>query len=394
MRRIAHCGCAALALLFGSQALAQIGGNGADGAFHPPSDVTLDTTARPGGWDFTTITIPAGVTVRLVGPQAAILRSQGAVRIDGHLNADGFASVGATGGVPGAGGYAGGNGGIGSSSPGAGPAGGQGSIAPFGNPGNGYPGGHATPGMFLGVVTGTYGSDWVFDLRGGSGAGGSANPASIGQPGPGGGGGGGVAVVLTDSTLDLRGMVTARGGGMGAAGGIFLRALGAFTVAAGATIDAAGNKPFPGLVEAGDGYVRLDGYGTKPVLDPGATIVPAPRWLFLPAMRHARPPQRGATYTVEAATVPGDTVAFFVSPRSASIPLPPLGTLELDPGLMLLLGTAVAPANELDPQATLGVPVPNDPSLAGLFLWQQSINAITAVPAGPRLSNAFVMQVQ
>ncbi|MFO1050869.1 MAG: hypothetical protein U1F36_01480 [Planctomycetota bacterium] len=397
MRRVAKSAFAAISLLLSSRAIAQIGGTGADGVFHPQADVTLDTTTRPGGWDFITVTIPPGVTVRLVGTNPAILRSQGPVRIDGNLDADGFPPIGGIGGAPGPGGYAGGDAG----SPGAGPAGGAGgSYSPFGISA-GTPGGHATPGFRLGVPsTGTYGDDWVFDLRGGSGAGGNTWPLSWGPPwGVGGGGGGGVVVVLTDSTLDLAGFVSARGpqpatSSPGAAGGIFLRALDVVTIHATARIDAAGIQDLFGFSGSGDGYVRLDGYGASPVIAAGATITPAPLSLAVPAMRHAQPPQVGVVYVVEAATGPGDNVAFFVATGSANIPLPPIGTLELDPTLTLLLGTAVAPNVAPDPQATSSLLVPNNPALVGLHLWLQCINALTPIAAGPRLSNAIATQIR
>lgn len=384
---------AAFILLLGSPAVAQIGGNGVDGVFHPSSNVVLDTTARPGGWDFSSVTIPAGVTVQLIGTNPAILRSIGPVQIDGHLSADALAPVGTVGGAPGAGGFAGGDVG----NPGAGPAGGVvGSYSPFASSPGG-PGGHATPGRqsWAGGSTGVYGDDWVFDLRGGSGEGASVWPLSWGYPwGAPGGGGGGVVVVLSDSAIQLGGRVSARGHQFGAAGGIFLRALGAVALGPGATIDAAGFvHPFTGRA-AGDGFVRLDGYGGKPVIDPSATIAPFPLNLSLPAIRHAGPMQVGTTYTVAGATLPGDGVWFLVSAGTVSIPLPPLGILELDPSLTLVLGMAVANNLAPDPQATLSLAIPNDPGLVGLPLWLQAINASTLAAAGPRLSNTLSTPIQ
>lgn len=388
-----------IALFLAPRSIAQIGGTGADGIFQPTSDITLDTTPRPGGWNFSSITIPAGVTVRVVGTNPAILRSQGAVLVAGHLNADGFppdATTG-TGGAGGPGGFAGGN--VGAS--GAGPAGGPGgSYSPFGIS-SGTPGGHATPGyVYLGSPTGTYGSDWVFDMRGGSGQGGGTWPLSYGYPwGSGGAGGGGVLVVLSDATIDVTGLVTSRGShttnisGLGAGGSIMLRAINALTVGSIGLIDAAGGRHPLGITYSGDGFIRLDGYGDAPAVAPSATITPTPLTLSLPALRETLPPQTGTTYTLEVATVPGDTVAFFASTASANLPLPPLGTLGIDPALALLLGTSIATNAEPDPQATLSLALPNDPALVGLSLWLQSINAATSSPGGPRLSNVVTTQI-
>jgi hypothetical protein len=110
--------------------------------------VTLDTAGNGARFYVTTIRIPAGVEVRLVDPNPAILHSQGTVDVAGHLNADGFPSNGATGGRGGPGGYDGGAGAPRprtSGSNGLGPGGGGGGnyfIAQI----PGGPAGHATPG--------------------------------------------------------------------------------------------------------------------------------------------------------------------------------------------------------------------------------------------------------
>lgn len=159
---------------------AQIGGNGADGPLVVTrGTVTLDTSARPGGFDYTSITIAAGAELRLMGSNPARLRSQGAVTIDGWLNADGFLPVAVSdGGRGGPGGFGGGVGGRGSGSPGQGPGGGCAGWASgnlFGSPG---PASHAIParaitwcGQTFGSAPPTYGSAWPFDVRGGSGTG-------------------------------------------------------------------------------------------------------------------------------------------------------------------------------------------------------------------------------
>ena len=102
-------------LLCSSPALGQIGGNGSDGPFAPTSNITLNTSANGGVFQFTYVTIPAGVTVTLVGPNSATILSQGAVDISGTLNANGASLGFNTNNAPGAGGpggFAGGQGGL------------------------------------------------------------------------------------------------------------------------------------------------------------------------------------------------------------------------------------------------------------------------------------------
>ena len=202
-------------------ATAQFGGDGRDGALRPTADITLDTTSNGAGWSYTAIDIPAGVTVRLIGDRPAILRSQGAVRIAGRLVADGFLNNGQTPGRGGPGGYAGGSPGR----SGQGPGGGRGGLISIGGgrvvvPGAGA---HQTPGF---NNNNNYGSDWPFDLRGGSGNGGFHNAADLSRS-TGGSGGGGVIVLLADRavTVEAGGQVTADGAGRagGSGGCVFVR---------------------------------------------------------------------------------------------------------------------------------------------------------------------------
>ena len=73
----------------------QLTGTGADGAVTAPTGTTLlDTnqlvggTSRMGIWNFTSLTIPALATVRVIGPYQAHLRCLGTVTIDGIINAN------------------------------------------------------------------------------------------------------------------------------------------------------------------------------------------------------------------------------------------------------------------------------------------------------------------
>src|SRR5262245_821470 len=166
------------------------GGTGVDGAFiAPPGTVVLNTAVKQ-LFQFTSFSIGAASTVKVVGPFPIVIKVQGAVHIDGILNASG--ASGATGGndLPGGAGGAGGPGG------GAGGAGGAGALAPFvgtGIAGTGPGGGQ--PGVDSGVAGGP-----PTNPVGGGGGGGNATAGSAGGPPNAGGvsasGAGGTAVFL------------------------------------------------------------------------------------------------------------------------------------------------------------------------------------------------------
>src|SRR5262249_48371409 len=120
------------AFLVASSASAQIGGNGSDGVLTPSTDITLDTTNNGGLFQFTTIAIPVGVTVKLRGPNAARLLCQGSVEISGTLDAD-------AGAAPGPGGWD-----AGWQTTGEGPGGGSGPLQIYGGGGDAA---HATVGV-------------------------------------------------------------------------------------------------------------------------------------------------------------------------------------------------------------------------------------------------------
>ena len=373
-------------------AIAQIGGDGSDGDLHPTADVTIDTTGRPDGFDYRSIRIPAGVTVTLVGTNAAMVRVQGDAQIDGTLSADSLPGdpneprLGAPGGP---GGYFGGDGNVVSAEAGKGPAGGAGGNAFFGHPGWGEPAGHATPGITASQPsTPTYGSARPFDLRGGSGSGGNANPASLGFPGDGGSGGGGTIALLADGRVTVAGTVTARSLGFGSGGSILIRALDGVEIAG--EVRADGNSDQLGSFVSGDGFVRLDGWAAAPVIT--GTVAPNPLALTLPALEELDAPRLGRPWRLQTASLPGDRVGYFFALAPASLPFP-FGTLGLDPASLQFLGATTAAAIGVDSEATLTINVPPQQSLAGVPLWVQALSLATPGP-GPRLSNTIATTVQ
>jgi hypothetical protein len=196
------------------------GSTGADGAFTPTANVTL--TPPPNGiFNFTSVTIPSGVTVRFVRNVAntpVTMLATGNVSIAGTIDVSATSGgnvvdgtfLGSNAGIGGPGGFDGGNGANGVAST----IGGTGLGPGGGGPGAGA--GFATAG---GVVspTGTpgaaYGNAELLPLLGGSGGGGG--DASLGTTSAGGGGGGGATVIAASGTLTLTGTISARGGNGG-----------------------------------------------------------------------------------------------------------------------------------------------------------------------------------
>jgi hypothetical protein len=197
------------------------GSTGTDGALdyssQPPgttimfNPATFSHTATQPVYNFTTITIPSGVTVRLSGamnPAPVIWLASGAVQIAGNVDISG-----STGGcltptecrtpsVPGAGGSPGGVGGGSTTTP----------PEPGLGPGGGAPGTASTDGQG-GTLTG---NSLLIPLVGGSGGGGNWG-------GGGGGAGGGALLIASSVSINLTGSIYAQGGssvaGLGGGGG-------------------------------------------------------------------------------------------------------------------------------------------------------------------------------
>ncbi|MCB9575110.1 MAG: hypothetical protein H6709_23795 [Kofleriaceae bacterium] len=263
------------------------GGDGSDGAYAPTSSGTL----AGGVYDFTTVSIPAGVVITVTGAEPLQLRATGAVTIDGTLTARGgdgqpgvtFSNLGAHGvGVAG-----GANGGDGAFDPSAGPLPGvNGGGAGAGVAGGGWGGGggasHATLGAASGATSGgtagpTYASLDVGVLAGGSGGGGGSGGNNCGS---GGGGGGGGAIRIQAASITVNGAIIASGGnggsdgtgncggGGGGSGGAVWLAAPAVTFGGGAAVDVAGGaggtstiggSPYFGVGAAGgEGRFRVD----------------------------------------------------------------------------------------------------------------------------------------
>jgi hypothetical protein len=189
------------------------GSTGALGAFSPTGNTTVTLPAN-GVLNYTTITIPVGVTVTFLKNTAntpVTMLATGDVTISGTINVNGTdTTVGGTTGPPinpggpgGPGGYVGGQGGSRGISTATNGSGGQG-------PGGG--GGGTLPGVTS--MNGIYGPDATFvsliPLFGGSGGGGGAG--TVTNSGSSGGGGGGAIVIASNTQITVTGMILANGG--------------------------------------------------------------------------------------------------------------------------------------------------------------------------------------
>lgn len=200
------------------------------GAFSPTVNTVIDLPPD-GILDYTTFTVPAGVTITFTKNAAntpVIIRTTGNVTIDGVIDIRGTAAKpsGTAGGgnlgddgQPGLGGPGGYDGGFGGYSPlfggstgmrgggGQGPGGGQpGQTSYWGASVGGGGGGFGTGGAggyYGGAGGGTYGQTTLLPLVGGSGGGGGGSGSNYN--GGGGGGGGGAIMIASSETIMVKG---------------------------------------------------------------------------------------------------------------------------------------------------------------------------------------------
>jgi hypothetical protein len=206
------------------------GSTGADGAFSPATNTTL-TLPPSGVFNFTTVNIPNGVTVKFTRNAAntpVTILATGNVTISGIIDVSGAngvygagTPVGTTAGAGGPGGFDGGNGANGTVSmtggAGRGPGGGLGGTGQNGGAGGG---GFVTSGGSGGAPAGStggsagapYSDATLLPLIGGSGGGGGG--ANFNQGSCGGGGGGGAILIASSGTITLNnpGRIWAKGG--------------------------------------------------------------------------------------------------------------------------------------------------------------------------------------
>lgn len=292
-----------LALAAGASAQFTSTSTGSDGAYAPTGTGTIffDPAALgldPSGdniFNFTTITIPAGLTVKLVASnvrnQAVTWLASGNVSIAGTLDLSGASAVQFDASnpnsvalyreetEPGPGGYAGGVGSQGGVAPeaGLGPGGGPAGQNTNINTANCYGGAASSynvASLYLPSVGSTglagtaYGSPYLVPLYGGSGGGGGWGSSSNGFGGVGGAGGGAIRIVST-TQISVTGAIIVNGGGSagvlnqtgacyggpGAGGAIHLIAP---TITGNGVLTAASGGTPQGYTGGNTGFIRLN----------------------------------------------------------------------------------------------------------------------------------------
>ena len=276
------------------------GSTGADGAFAPTANVTLQVPDS-GVFNYTTVNIPSNVTVMFTRNAAntpVTILASGDVTISGYIDVSGspgsntvngtninIGTFRSTGGAGGPGGFDGGGGGgyvvpftgVAGDGPGGGTGGFGGDVN---NEQGGAGGGYSSAGSdALGIVGGVfptyakggiaYGSSTLLPLIGGSGGGGGGSVSQL--PGGSGGGGGGAILIASSGTITVPGYINAQGGnggsgcngGGGGSGGAVR--LVATTLAGNATVyvNGAGSNGAIRYYNGGSGapgYVRFEAY--------------------------------------------------------------------------------------------------------------------------------------
>jgi len=297
-RLVFLCGLMCLRVLVAQPPVFSSGSTGADGALTFPAGAGLvyfnpaNFAARTNNiYNFTTINIPAGTTVRLSGwiiNGPVFWLAQGDVTIAGTLDLTGQPGHPCCGSIlrapsePGAGGY---SGGLGRSLV-------SGQLA---TPGNG-PGGGAAPNttantnLYAGGV-GSYASSlYLIPLVGGSGGSGGCSPAN-GCAGGGGGAGGGAILIAstTQITINSGGSITAKGGdndsghnyGGSGSGGAIRLVSNKITNSGGISVSG-GSSPNALTGVGGTGLARLEAFTLTPGSVAGSLITSLPYGLALP----------------------------------------------------------------------------------------------------------------
>ncbi len=402
------------------------GSTGADGPFSPLIDITMPLP--PGGiYNFTTVNIPAGVTIKFTRNATnspVVILAQGDVVIDGDIDISGV--DGGTTGIAPPGGYDGGPavGPLNSGANGLGPGAGIGGIiagnVDCGGAGAGYgsEGLHDNLSLCIdAVVPGTaYGSNTLQPLQGGSG-GGSGNNRTLSDSSGAGGGGGGAMLIAATGSLMLKGQILASGGngqnknlsasqlgagGGGSGGGVRLVAT---SLTGTGTVNVSGGTQGLGLIDflvspthgssGGYGRVRLEAETfsfTGTVMPSGALLsTGAPQPIFVPNIP-----------TVRITMVGGRAVAAVPSgindvslPSSTSNPVPveflasnvPVGEtvrLRVTPTVGAISTADSTPLSGTESSSTANADINLQP---GASVLTASVNFSLSVVAGNQLSS-------
>jgi hypothetical protein len=402
-----------LAGIMNSPAAAQVfvsGSTGADGAFAPAANTTLSLPPS-GTFNFTTVTIPAGVTVTFAKNAAntpVTILATGDVTINGTLSVgggDGGPSLAALPnpqvGLGGPGAYNGGAGG----NPGAvnvasGPGGaGLGIGSGGGGSTNQGCGSFASAGCGGSFPTAIPTLLPMLGGSGGGGGGGRVGAGSVGYSGGAGGGGAGSIVIASSGTITVNGSLIANGGrggngapeayggGGGSGGGIRLVAN---AIAGNGGIGATGGAPgttccaFAGGSSGGNGIVRLESFAftySGSVLPgasfstPGLVVPPGLPSLTIASIGGSAPPANpaGNFSTVDVALPSTVTNPVPVVVTATNIPVPTGVTVQARPQFGDVTSTnGTLSGSKASSSATINVTLPS-----GVSVIQVVTNAFT-----------------
>ena len=264
------------------------GSTGSDGAYSPTVSGNFDPVALgldssgDNVFNFTTINIPAGVTIRLGASKlrnaAVTWLATGNVTIAGTLDLTGMPGPALNTGPtmlyssrvlpePGAGGYTGGLGSLGGNGPQAGAGPGGGGAGAFINNDNCY-GGDAA---YIGGAYSTYnpgrpyGSYLLVPLYGGSGGGGGWDNQTATNVGGIGGAGGGAIRIASTTQISVTGTINASGGNDGTVTGSGYGCVGG-AGSGGAIHLVAPTITGSGTLKASSGYDRYNGYANNGII--------------------------------------------------------------------------------------------------------------------------------
>ncbi len=198
-----------------------VGSNGSLGDVVISENTTLDLPAD-GKLHYKSLTVDSGVRLnfkRNIRNTPVVILSQGDVVVNGTIDVSGGDGTTTSGGVPGPGGFGGGQPGFGTTSPGEGYGPGGGALGNVGTCNFTFRNGNGSFGSGGNSARSgaTYGNTFLIPLIGGSGGAGGT-----GSPGTGGSGGGGAVLVASNTKVTVSGALVAQGGidnGCGGGGG-------------------------------------------------------------------------------------------------------------------------------------------------------------------------------
>jgi hypothetical protein len=368
------------------------GSTGADGALNPTTNVTVQLP-ESGVLNYTTVNIPAGITVRF-GKNSrntpVMILATGNVTIAGVIDVSGQGGADVLGGTGGPGGFNGGNGGpstnsnsvfsAGVNGDGPGGGGGAGSSSSPNSVGNAGGGGFANAGQdgtylnpSVTVVNGKggprYGLPSLIPLIGGSGGGGDVGAAGGGG---GGGGGGGAILIASSGTINFTSnpsTISVRGGfgfartvGAGGGSGGAVRLI-ANIITGTLVIEAQGGNGSSGGTGSG-GYIRLEAFDISGLHLNGLSGSP-----------------RVSVATPKAVIAPNLPTIRIASIAGITPPNQPNGTLQGGPDITL-------PANQPNP-VTVALAASNIPLGALLQVTLTPENGLRVVTQSSALSGTL-----